>query len=160
MYMEMLEDISDSSQSHPSINRREACYKIHYRIKKRQTEWKGALKDTQNMGKGLQKVFNAVVKEISQDLPTLGESSSEVSYFIPKTRNFSEVTRFSDDMKKPWLKATQKEIKNMINNQNFIVQDPEKGEPVNSCMDVYKDKTHSDGSLDKLKLIIVVIVDL
>ena len=46
-----------------------------------------------------------------QDLPTLGESGSDVSYVILDTRNFSEVTRFSDDMNKPWLKATQKEIK-------------------------------------------------
>ena len=32
----------------------------------RQLEWRGALKATRNMGKGLQKVFKTVVKEISQ----------------------------------------------------------------------------------------------
>ena len=32
----MLEYIRDGIQSHPSINRREARYKIHDRIKKRQ----------------------------------------------------------------------------------------------------------------------------
>ena len=31
-----------------------------------------------------------------------------------------------------------------------------KGEPVTPCMDVYKAKIQSDGSLEKLKLIIVV----
>ena len=44
---------------------RESRYKICGRIKKRQSEWKGASKATQNMGKGLHKVFNTVVKEIS-----------------------------------------------------------------------------------------------
>ena len=47
MYTEMLEDIYDRSQSHASINRREACYKIIDCIKQRQQEWKGALKATQ-----------------------------------------------------------------------------------------------------------------
>ena len=41
-----------------------------------QSEWKGALKATQNTGKGLHKVFKNVVKDISQYLPPLGESGS------------------------------------------------------------------------------------
>ena len=43
------------------------------------------------MGKGSQKVFNTFVKDISQDLPPLGESGSEVSHFIPEPRKFAEV---------------------------------------------------------------------
>ena len=39
----------------------------------------------------------------------LGEYGSEVSYFIPEPRNFAEVTRLLEDIKKPWLKATLKE---------------------------------------------------
>ena len=46
MSMKILEDISDGSQSHLNINRREVRYKIRDRIKKRQPEWKGALKAT------------------------------------------------------------------------------------------------------------------
>ena len=49
-------------------------------------------------------------------------------------------------------KVTQKETKNLINNQTFLVQYPEKGEPVTPCMDFYKAKIQFDGSLDKLKL--------
>ena len=41
------------------------------------------------------------------------------------------------------------EIKNLINNHTFIVEDPNKGEPVTPSMDVYKSKIQSDGSLDK-----------
>ena len=49
-----------------------------------------------------------------------------------------------------------KDIKNLINNQTFIVEYPEKYESVTPCMDVYKAKIQSDGSLDNLKLRIVV----
>ena len=41
MYADMLEDIRDVSQSHPSINMREARYTILYRIKQGQAEYKG-----------------------------------------------------------------------------------------------------------------------
>ena len=84
-------------------------------------------------------MFKASVNDISQVLPILGESGSEVSYFIPYTRNFSEVTRFSDDTKKPWLKANLKEIKNIINNQTFLVKYPNTVEHVTPYMEVYKD---------------------
>ena len=57
---ELLEDIRDRSQIHLNVNRREARYKIHDRI--RQSEWKGALKATRSMGKGLHKVFSTAVK--------------------------------------------------------------------------------------------------
>ena len=70
------------------------------------------------------------------------------------------MNRIPEDIKKPWLKENLKEIKNLINNQTFIFQETEKGEPVTPCMDIYKEKIQSDGSLDKLKLIIVVIGDL
>ena len=72
------------------------------------------------MGKCLHKLFKTVVKDISQDFKPLGESGSEVSHFIPEPRNFSEFSKFSDNIKKPWLMATQNEIKNIINNQTFI----------------------------------------
>ena len=62
----------------------------------------------------------------------------------------------SDEIKKPWIKATLKEVKNLFNNQTILVEYPEKDEPVNPCMDVYKSNIQSDWSLDKLKLIIVV----
>ena len=42
------------------------------------------------MGKVLHKVFEAVVHEIFQVLPILGESGSEVSYFIIETKKLLE----------------------------------------------------------------------
>ena len=67
---------------------------------------------------------------------------------------------FSEDIKKPWPKENLKEIKFLINNRNFLVQEPEKGEPVTPCMDVYKSKIQSDGILDNIKLRILVRGDL
>ena len=75
------------------------------------------------MGKGLHKVKSTVIKEISKKLTPLGESISEVSHFIPDPRNFAEVKKLSDNVKKPWLKATLKEIKNLVNNQTFLIND-------------------------------------
>ena len=60
------------------------------------------------MGKGLHKVFKAVFNEVWQALPIFGESGSEISYFIPEPRNFAEVTRLSEDIRKPWLKLIMK----------------------------------------------------
>ena len=112
------------------------------------------------MGKGLHKVFLTVVKEISQELTPLGESGSEVSHFIPEPRNFAGVKKNSDNIRKPWLKETLKYIKNLINNQNFLIEYQNEGEPVTPCMDVYKARIQSDGSIDNLKLKILVRGDL
>ena len=90
---EMVEDICDGSQSHPNLNRIEARYKKCDHNKHRKLEWKGELKDTRNTGKGLQKVFKTVVKEISQYLPPLGESVLELSHLIPEPRKFAEVKK-------------------------------------------------------------------
>ena len=91
----MLEDIRDRSQTHPTVNKREARYEILDHIMRKEYQWKGLLKATRNMGKGLNKVFSTIVKEISQELATLGESSSEVSNFKPEPRNFAEVKKNS-----------------------------------------------------------------
>ena len=75
------------------------------------------------MVKGLHEVFSTVVKEISQELTPLVESGSEVSHFIPEPRNFSEVKKLSENIRKPWIKETLKYINNLINNQTFPIED-------------------------------------
>ena len=92
------------------------------------------------MGKYLQKVFKAVVNGLNHSFSNLEEWGSKVSHFIPEPSNFVEVTRLPADVKKYLLKATLKEIKNLINNQNFLMDDPEKGDPVTPSMGVYKSK--------------------
>ena len=100
----------------------------------------GSVKSYAQDGKGLHKLFSTIVKEIWQELTNFGESGSEVSHFITKPRNFAEVTKLSENIRKPWMKVTLKEIKNIINNQTFMIEDPKDGEPVTPCMDVYKAK--------------------
>ena len=43
---------------------------------------------------------------------------------------------------------------NLINNQTFLIEDQNEGEPVTPFMDVYKAKIQSDGSLDKLRILV------
>ena len=94
------------------------------------------------MVKVLYKVFKTVVNELNNSLPNFGESGSKVSHFIPEPRIFPEVTRLPADFKKNWLKATLKDTKNLINNQTFLINKEEKGDPVTPCMDVYKEKSN------------------
>ena len=157
---ETLHDIRDGNQTHPSIDKREARLEIRDLIKQKKSQWKGALRATHKVVKGLHRVFSTIVSEILQELTNFGETGSEVSHFIPEPRNFAEVTKLAENIRKPWLKATLKEIMNLINNQTFMIEDPKDGEPVTPCMDVYKAKIQSDGSLDKLKLRIIVRGDL
>ena len=55
--------------SNESACRKKVRLGLEQVIKQSQPEWKGALKATQNMGKGLHKVSETVKKKISQDLP-------------------------------------------------------------------------------------------
>ena len=82
------------------------------------------------MGKVLHTLAKSVVYDILNFLPLLGESVSKVSYFIPEPTNSAEVTRLSEYIRKYWLKSTMKDIKNLINNHTFLVQDPKKVETV------------------------------
>ena len=61
---ETLHDIRDGNQTHPNIDKREARLKIRDHIKQKKSEWKGALRATHKMGKGLHKVFSTIVKYI------------------------------------------------------------------------------------------------
>ena len=73
----------------------------------------------QNTSKGLHKVFKAVVNYILHDLPILGESVLEVSFFITEPRNVAEVTRLSEDINKPWINSTLKVIKKFYQQPYF-----------------------------------------
>ena len=58
----------------------------------------------------------------SQELTPLVESGSEVSHLIPEPRNFAEVKKLPENTNKTWLKATLKEIKNIINNPTLLIK--------------------------------------
>ena len=54
-------------------------------IKQKKLQWKGALRATHKMGKGLHRVFSTIVSEISLELTNFGETGSEVSHFFTRT---------------------------------------------------------------------------
>ena len=72
IYTEMLEDIRDGSKTHPTIDKREAPYEIRDCVRRKESQWKGVLKATRNIVKILHKVFSTIVKDILQELATLG----------------------------------------------------------------------------------------
>ena len=43
-----------------------------------------------SMGKGIHKVFKNFENELNNSVPTLVESESELSHFIPEPRNFQK----------------------------------------------------------------------
>ena len=67
-----LEDIRNVNYLHPGINTRYARLKIHERIRQTQGEWKGLELSAKRVGKGLHKIFKAVVNELKNLLPILG----------------------------------------------------------------------------------------
>ena len=75
-----LHDICDGNQTHPKIDKREARIAIRDHIKQKKSQWKGALRATHKMGKGLHRVFSTIVTDISQELTNFGETGSEVSH--------------------------------------------------------------------------------
>ena len=103
---ETLHDIRDGNQTHPKIDKREARLAIRDRIKQNKSQREGALRATHKMGKGLHRVFSTIVSEISQELANFGETGSEVSHFIPEPRNFAELKKLAENIRKTWLKAT------------------------------------------------------
>ena len=78
------------------------------------------------IGKGLNKVFKVLVRELKKLLPAIVELGSEASHFTPEPRNFSEVAILPTEAKKAWTKSTLKEIKNPIDNQTFLMEHPSK----------------------------------
>ena len=65
-----------------------------------------------------------------------------MSHFIPEPSNFSEATRLLADVNIAWLKETFKDIRNLINIQTFITDEPEKVDPVTPLMGIYKAKSN------------------
>ena len=61
---ETLHDNRDGNQTHTKIDKREARHAICDRIQQNKSQWKGALRATHKMGKGLHRVFSTIVKDI------------------------------------------------------------------------------------------------
>ena len=73
----------DGSQIHPDNKARYAKLKIIDCINQAQIKCKGAELSYKSMGKSLHELFKAVVDQLNNSFPTLEESGSNVSRFIP-----------------------------------------------------------------------------
>ena len=67
---ENLEDIWDRSYLHPNINARDDRLKICDCIRQSKNEWKISELSENNTGKGLHKIFKAVVNELKDSFST------------------------------------------------------------------------------------------
>ena len=66
-------EIDDESGSESiMMSKREARLAIRARIKQKKLQWKGALRATHKMGKGLHRVFSTIVSEILQEMTNFG----------------------------------------------------------------------------------------
>jgi hypothetical protein len=63
-------------------------------------------------------------------------------------------------VRQEWLKAIKKEIKMLVDSGTFVADTLKTGEISTPVMETFKDKVKSDGSLDKLKMRLVVQGDL
>ena len=104
----MLKDICDGSQSNPRLNSREARYKICDCVKRNQEEWKGALISTQNMGKGLHKVFKVVVNYISHFYQLWVNLAQKFLISFQNLETLQKLLYYQRNVKKSWLKETLK----------------------------------------------------
>ena len=102
--------------------------------------------------------------EITSDETLQQEDTDEAinaSDCFPEPMSVKQILRMPEPLKSKWLKSTATEIKVIMDNNTFNVDDtPLPGEQVIPTKPVYKAKLNADGSLNKLKTRIVVRGDL
>ena len=108
------------------------------------------------MIRGLHKVFKAIVNKLKNSLPTLWESGSKVSHFIPEPRNFAELTRLPVDIKKGLVEINFERYQRLNQQSDFSNGWPIEGRSSDTMDVCLQGKIESDGILDTLNLIIVV----
>jgi len=89
-----------------------------------------------------------------------GTKTQPVSLFLPEPQSFKAILSQPPELRDLWLASLRSEIMNLLNNDTFVIEKPRKGEQVVPTRPVPKAKSNSDGTLDKLKIRIVVRGDL
>ncbi|MGH7954550.1 MAG: reverse transcriptase domain-containing protein, partial [Gloeomargaritales cyanobacterium] len=122
--------------------------------------WNGALHQARN-AREQQLIIECANEATAGELQAIDNPGSDPSPFNPPPTNLAAMLRLKDkNVKQAWVKASRKEFKNLVDNGTFLLEDPNPEEKVTPCMDTYRAKLKSDGSLDKLKVRIVVRGDL
>jgi hypothetical protein len=87
--------------------------------------------------------------------------SNDANSWEPAPKSIRDVLKMTDEVvRQEWLKAIKKEIKMLVDSGTFVADTLKTGEISTPVMETFKDKVKSDGSLDKLKMRLVVQGDL
>ena len=87
--------------------------------------------------------------------------SNDANSWEPAPKSIRDVLKMTDEVvHQEWLKAIKKEIKMLVDSGTFVADTLKTGEISTPVMETFKDKVKSDGSLDKLKMRLVVQGDL
>jgi len=86
---------------------------------------------------------------------------SDANSWEPAPKSIRDIFKMADGLvRQEWLKAMKKEIKTLVNSGTFAIDTLKAGEISTPVMETFKVKVRSDGSLDKLKMQLVVRGDL
>ncbi len=86
---------------------------------------------------------------------------SDIHSWEPAPRTIRDILKMPEGpVKREWLKAVRKELKALVDSRTFINDTLNPGETSTPVMEIFKVKIQSDGTLDKLKMRMVVRGDL
>jgi hypothetical protein len=86
---------------------------------------------------------------------------SDANSWEPAPKSIRDIFKMADGLvRQEWLKAMKKEIKTLVNSGTFAIDTLKAGEISTPVMETFKVKVRSDGSLDKLKMQLVLRGDL
>ncbi|MGH7974584.1 MAG: hypothetical protein ACREBR_03580 [bacterium] len=122
--------------------------------------WSGAQRQAGSEGERL--LIVECAREATAGERSIDAPGSDPSPFSPPPSNMAAMLRLSDNAtQQAWIKASRKELRNfLVDNGTFVLEDPKMDDKVTPCMDTYRAKLKSNGTLDKLKVRIVVRGDL
>ena len=116
------------------------------------------MKDNGPTSRKLIKLFHTEVVEPTMDADAHG---TDPSIFMPPPPNMNAVLRIQNHkVRRAWIRACKKEIATLIDHKTFKLVDPPKGTKIIPVMEDLRVKILEDGSLDKLKVRIVVRGDI
>ena len=116
------------------------------------------MNDTGPTNKRIAQAFHTEVVQQHNDIDAHG---ADPSIFMPPPQSLRGVLKITNHkVMKSWIRAGEKEIKNLIENDTFEHGTPPKGTKIIPVMEDLRVKILENGFLDKLKLRIVVRGDL
>ena len=144
--------VIDSSASRPKRTTK-APNRLTFNSLSAVRSWKEKASTAQDL-----ELFSACSAEVDTPIDIKG---CDPSPFIPPPPGIRNVTRMQDaKIKQAWLLAYKKEIKTLIDSGTFSIEPANEGDKIIPTMETNRVKIASDGTLEKLKVRVVVRGDL